>query len=137
MKFQKGFYLGAATAAHQVEGNNTNSDYWVMENLPGSAFTDPSGIACDHYRRYKEEFSRYLPVIKDDDFIGVQNYTRSIVGPDGEQPVSDGAEVTQMGYEYYPKSVAWQRTTMGKSSSRRTDWRRMMIPEGWSSSNAP
>lgn len=106
MKFQKGFYLGAATAAHQVEGNNTNSDYWVMENLPGSAFTDPSGIACDHYRRYKEEFSRYLPVIKDDDFIGVQNYTRSIVGPDGEQPVSDGAEVTQRGYEYYPKSVA-------------------------------
>lgn len=324
MRFQKGFYLGAATAAHQVEGNNTNSDYWVMENLPGSAFTDPSGIACDHYRRYKEdidymkkaglnayrfsiewariepekgrfdeaqvehyrdvltycrenriepivtllhgtspkwliseggwkaegtveyftrycvyvverlgdlmhyvctlneynmglqmeaimqkvykkmglnlqvgmklttdmlpeerkkmlraqaeafgvedilgvhtfmsqadeasdafllhvheaarnaiktvrpdlkvgatmslhfldvlpgggeqaekiwkdEFSHYLPVIKDDDFIGVQNYTRSIVGPDGERPVPDGAEVTQMGYEYYPESVA-------------------------------
>ena len=29
-KFEKGFFIGAATAAHQVEGNNTNSDYWAQ-----------------------------------------------------------------------------------------------------------
>ena len=33
-KFEKGFFIGAATAAHQVEGNNTNSDYWAQEQLP-------------------------------------------------------------------------------------------------------
>ena len=32
-KFNEGFMLGASTAAHQVEGNNLNSDYWVMENM--------------------------------------------------------------------------------------------------------
>lgn len=55
MIFSKDFLLGAATAAHQVEGNNINSDFWVMENLPDSTFTEPSGDACDHYKRYEED----------------------------------------------------------------------------------
>lgn len=55
MAFPKGFYIGAATAPHQVEGNNIHSDYWLMERLPGSAFTEPSGEACDHYHRYEED----------------------------------------------------------------------------------
>jgi len=50
--FPKGFLWGAATAAHQVEGNNTNSDLWVLENVRPTLFTEPSGAACDHYRRY-------------------------------------------------------------------------------------
>ena len=54
-KFEKGFFIGAATAAHQVEGNNTNSDYWAQEQQPHSSFTEPSGIACDHYHRYEED----------------------------------------------------------------------------------
>ena len=54
-KFEKSFFIGAATAAHQVEGNNTNSDYWAQEQLPHSSFTEPSGIACDHYQRYEED----------------------------------------------------------------------------------
>ena len=32
------FFMGAATAAHQVEGNNTNSDCWVLENIPHSTY---------------------------------------------------------------------------------------------------
>lgn len=51
-KFEKGFFVGAATAAHQVEGNNIHSDYWAQEQLPHSSFAEPSGIACDHYNRY-------------------------------------------------------------------------------------
>ena len=54
-KFAKDFLVGAATAAHQVEGNNTYSDYWAQEQLPHSSFTEPSGIACDHYNRYAED----------------------------------------------------------------------------------
>jgi beta-glucosidase len=55
MSFPNGFLLGAATAAHQVEGNNTNSDFWAQELLPHSSFLEPSGIACDHYNRYEED----------------------------------------------------------------------------------
>lgn len=49
------FLLGAATAAHQVEGNNCFSDYWAMERLEHSSFKEPSGIGCDHYNRYRED----------------------------------------------------------------------------------
>lgn len=49
------FLTGAATAAHQVEGNNIHSDFWVMENLKHSDFVEPSGMAVDHYNRYEED----------------------------------------------------------------------------------
>jgi beta-glucosidase len=50
--FPDKFLWGCATAAHQVEGNNVNSDYWAMEHLPQSIFKEPSGDACDHYHLY-------------------------------------------------------------------------------------
>lgn len=52
-----------------------------------------------------EEFTHYLPYIKEDDFFGLQNYTRSIIGADGILPVPDGAETTQMDYEFYPEAL--------------------------------
>jgi len=55
MRFAKGFLIGASTAAHQVEGNNIHSDYWAQELMPHTSFTEPSGIACDHYNRYEED----------------------------------------------------------------------------------
>ncbi|MBR5345877.1 MAG: family 1 glycosylhydrolase [Clostridia bacterium] len=55
MKLPLGFWVGAATAAHQVEGNNTRSDYWAQEQIPHGGFREPSGIACDHYNRYEED----------------------------------------------------------------------------------
>lgn len=54
-KFPKGFLVGAATAAHQVEGNNIHSDYWCIENLPHSDFAEPSLEAVDHYNHYEED----------------------------------------------------------------------------------
>ncbi|HAL74919.1 MAG TPA: glycoside hydrolase family 1 [Clostridiales bacterium] len=54
-KFDKHFLLGASTAAHQVEGNNTNSDFWAMEQIPGSLFKEPSLDAVDHYNRFRED----------------------------------------------------------------------------------
>ena len=55
MSFPKGFFIGAATAAHQVEGNNIHSDYWAQELLPHTSFSEPSGLTCDHYNRYEED----------------------------------------------------------------------------------
>lgn len=54
-KFENGFLVGAATAAHQVEGNNVNSDYWAMEHMKYTSFTEPSLDAVDHYNRYEED----------------------------------------------------------------------------------
>jgi beta-glucosidase len=53
--FPNGFLWGAATAAHQVEGNNINSDLWVLEHIDPTLFVEPSLDACDHYRRYPED----------------------------------------------------------------------------------
>ena len=55
--FPQGFLWGAATAAHQVEGNNVNSESWVLEHLPGTIYAEPSGDACDHYHRYPEDIA--------------------------------------------------------------------------------
>ena len=51
-QFPQGFVWGTATAAHQVEGNNTNSDFWLLEHTPGTLFAEPSGDCCDHFHRY-------------------------------------------------------------------------------------
>ncbi|MCA9774131.1 MAG: glycoside hydrolase family 1 protein, partial [Myxococcales bacterium] len=52
------FLLGAATAAYQIEGNNTTADWALWEDI--LAARDPgyvkSGAAADHYNRYAEDF---------------------------------------------------------------------------------
>ncbi len=53
--FPRGFLWGAATAAHQVEGNNVNNDNWLLEHVKPTLFAEPSGDACDHYHRYADD----------------------------------------------------------------------------------
>lgn len=55
--FPAGFLWGAATAAHQVEGHNDNSDTWAEEHALGSPYADQSGEAIDHYRRYASDIA--------------------------------------------------------------------------------
>jgi beta-glucosidase len=57
MRFPEGFLWGTATAAHQVEGNNVYNDVWLLEHVPGTIFAEPSGDACDHYHRYREDIA--------------------------------------------------------------------------------
>lgn len=54
-KFSPEFLLGAATAAHQVEGNNVNSDCWAQEQMVYTSFVEPSQDAVDHYNHYAED----------------------------------------------------------------------------------
>nr|MDA8411967.1 family 1 glycosylhydrolase [Treponema sp.] len=56
-QFPEGFMWGAATAAHQVEGNNQNCESWVLEHLPSTGYAEPSGDAIDHYHRYPEDIA--------------------------------------------------------------------------------
>ncbi len=57
-------------------------------------------------KRWADEFTHYLPALEKDDFIGVQNYTRELVGPEGSITVPAGADVTDMGHEFYPEALA-------------------------------
>ncbi len=51
--FAKNFLWGTATAAHQVEGNNSNTDFWEWEKK--HKLVPDSDEACDHYKLYKED----------------------------------------------------------------------------------
>jgi beta-glucosidase len=53
--FPDGFSWGTATAAHQIEGGNTNNDWWRWEHTPGSGVAEPSGDACDSWNRWTED----------------------------------------------------------------------------------
>ncbi|MGW5867851.1 glycoside hydrolase family 1 protein [Streptomyces sp. NPDC055239] len=50
-----GFLWGASTAAHQIEGGNTNSDWWEFEHWADPYVNEPSGDACDSYHRWRED----------------------------------------------------------------------------------
>lgn len=51
--FPKGFLWGAATAAHQVEGNNTGNDWWRAEHQRRLPYI--SGDACDSWNRWRDD----------------------------------------------------------------------------------
>ena len=60
LDFPLGFEWGVATAAHQVEGNSINNwSRWEegsFENgRPHIHKEEKSGIACDHWNKYKED----------------------------------------------------------------------------------
>ncbi|HSA52779.1 MAG TPA: family 1 glycosylhydrolase [Yinghuangia sp.] len=55
--------------------------------------------------RWAEAFDHFLPAMDGDDFVGVQNYSRVVVGPEHALPHPEGAELTQMGYEFYPQAL--------------------------------
>ena len=58
--FPQGFLWGTATAAHQVEGFNTNNDMWAWEQQEGRIRNgDKSGRACDWWAgRWREDLDR-------------------------------------------------------------------------------
>jgi beta-glucosidase len=58
--FPRGFLWGTATAAHQVEGNNTNNNWWAWEQEPGHILQGhKSGLACDWWGgRWREDLDR-------------------------------------------------------------------------------
>jgi len=55
--FPRGFLWGTATASYQVEGNNTNNQWWKWEQEGHTQGN--SGLACDWWGgRWREDFDR-------------------------------------------------------------------------------
>ncbi len=58
----------------------------------------------------------YLEAARGDDFVGVQAYTRTFIGPQGPLPVADDVETTLTGWEFFPPALelgvrsAWELT---------------------------
>ena len=53
--FPAGFLWGVSVGAHQTEGGNVASDWWVRENLPDSPVAERCGDAVDSYHRWEED----------------------------------------------------------------------------------
>lgn len=53
--FPEGFWWGAATAAYQVEGNNTNSDTWALEHADPTTFAEVSGDAANSFELWPRD----------------------------------------------------------------------------------
>jgi len=47
----------------------------------------------------------WLAVSADDDFVGVQTYSRTRIGPEGQLPPPDGSPTMQTGWEVYPAAL--------------------------------
>ncbi len=77
ISFPKDFTWGVATAAHQVEGYNTNNQWYLWESTvdatgnPMIARGQLSGMACDHWRRYPQD-------IRLMEELGVKSYRFSV-----------------------------------------------------------
>jgi beta-glucosidase len=58
--FPRNFKWGTATSSHQVEGGNSNNDWWLWEKEPGKILKGHrSGMACDWWGgRWEEDLDR-------------------------------------------------------------------------------
>ncbi|MBB6628232.1 glycoside hydrolase family 1 protein [Nocardioides sp. KIGAM211] len=54
-RFPSDFLWGVASAGHQNEGNNSNSDTWFAELVTPTVFSEPSGQACNGYELWRED----------------------------------------------------------------------------------
>jgi len=70
-QFPDGFLWGAATAGHQVEGNNTASDTWFLEHIKPTVFREPSGDACNSLELWAQD----LDLVRG---LGLNSYRFSI-----------------------------------------------------------
>lgn len=100
--FPKGFLWGAATAAHQIEGSpladGAGPSIWTrFAHTPGMTLNGDTGdIACDHYRRWKDDVRLMHE-------LGLQAYRFSVswsrILPDGT------GRVNQPGLDFYSRLV--------------------------------
>jgi len=55
LHFPANFLWGAATAGHQIEGNNINADIWVAENAKPTIYAERSGDANNSFELWTQD----------------------------------------------------------------------------------
>ena len=53
--FPADFLWGVATAGHQNEGDNVDSDTWFLENVTPTVFRERSGKACNGWELWEQD----------------------------------------------------------------------------------
>ena len=75
----------------------------TMQDVQGVGDNEGRG---DHAEAMIDQlYGGWLEEARDADFVGVQTYTRVRVGPDGQLPPPEGAEMTGAHYEFYPQAL--------------------------------
>ncbi|WP_436775237.1 glycoside hydrolase family 1 protein [Yinghuangia sp. YIM S09857] len=75
---------------------------WTVANQVYQPEPGAEAVATAHAWPREDVF---LDAARGDDWVGVQSYTRTRIGPDGPLPVPDEAERTITGWEFYPEAV--------------------------------
>jgi len=98
--FGPGFFFGAATSAHQIEGapaeDGKEESIWdVFCRVPGAIVNGEDGsVAVDHYHRYRED----VALMRD---LGLSTYRFSVSWP----RVLNGDVVNEKGMDFYSRLV--------------------------------
>lgn len=71
------------------------------------AISDDQAVGVDSQcdRKRAEVYAPWLEAARQDDYIGVQTYGRTRIDANGVMPLPDGAEITQMGEEFWPQAL--------------------------------
>lgn len=75
---------------------------WSIANQVYQALPGAEQIATEYSRPREDVF---IEASRDDDWVGVQSYTRTRIAPAGPLPPPEGAERVLNGWEYYPPAV--------------------------------
>jgi len=73
-----------------------------MANLNAGSVPGGEERATAFRERNEDQFLR---TSRDDDFLGVQSYTRAVFGPEGAVTPETDEEPTLTGWEYYPPAI--------------------------------
>jgi len=75
---------------------------WTLALIDLQAI-DGAEEPCEAARKAGE--GDWLTISANDDFVGVQTYSRDRIGPEGAVPPPDGAPLMQTGWEAYPEAL--------------------------------
>ena len=89
---------GSTVARASVFGGRQVFPVEIVRDDLGLFANDALGAAIAPFREQSAELV--------DDFVGIQTYSRTRVGPGGSVGNEEGVEVLPMGYEFYPQSLA-------------------------------
>ncbi len=90
------------TARHELSAVSGIRTGWTVANQTVQA-AEGAEDRAGQWRQTRED--QFLDIAASDDFIGVQAYTRTVIGPDG--PLLPGAQTrrTLTGWEFYPPAL--------------------------------